>query len=264
MSDWQASSTHPEEPKKFKNNAKYRSNWSFVDPGNAVALFLWYDDLKTTGARIYQEFNLDDWVALFEANPKRHLRIKRARNFRDAVRQAYEHQLQIRVIIVEGAKEDISEPDAESSEVRLRHLDESPWHIGTFDKTTGHCVLIRGEDTTDHPLYADQFSLRDEGSTSPERQKTPGSAFKRSTRVRKSALNRAKGKCDFCGEYGFKMHDGRYYLETHHIVPLSEHGPDRSSNVAALCAVHHREAHFGERRDEITDHLRHVVQAFYE
>ena len=41
------------------------------------------------------------------------------------------------------------------------------------------------------------------------------------------------------------------YLETHHIVPLSEDGSDIVQNVAALCANHHREAHHGAARANI-------------
>ena len=51
------------------------------------------------------------------------------------------------------------------------------------------------------------------------------------------------------------MCDGGVYLETHHVIPLSEGGSDTQRNVAALCANHHREAHHGARAPEIRDFL---------
>jgi 5-methylcytosine-specific restriction protein A len=84
-----------------------------------------------------------------------------------------------------------------------------------------------------------------EGATSPEKLIFSGSIFKRDRMVRDYVLNRAKGKCEFCGEDGFLMSSGRRYLEAHHVIGLSRNGPDTVSNVIALCPRHHREAHFG-------------------
>lgn len=41
------------------------------------------------------------------------------------------------------------------------------------------------------------------------------------------------------------MSGGAIYLETHHVVPLSEGGTDLVTNVAALCPNDHKRAHFG-------------------
>jgi 5-methylcytosine-specific restriction protein A len=69
--------------------------------------------------------------------------------------------------------------------------------------------------------------------------------------VRDKALLRAGGNCEYCGEQGFQMADGNIYLETHHIVPLSEGGKDFVTNVSALCANHHRQAHHGKNAVEM-------------
>ncbi|MBX3490609.1 HNH endonuclease [Parvibaculum sp.] len=259
--DWAASATDPTNP---QTNAKYRSNWSFVDPGNAVVLFLWYDELEEKDDKIYQAFNLNDWLANFEANPRRHLRLSRARAFRDAVRIAYQQHLLVRVIFIEGSKEDISDPEAESSKIALRYLDSEPWYVESYDDTTGDCVITRGQQSGAHPLYVDQFSLHDDTQSSdPERRKAITRSFKRSGAVRSSALGRAAGHCEFCNEPGFRMPDGRLYLETHHIIPLSQGGLDQPRNVVALCGNHHREAHLGERRDEIAHNLSVLISTFY-
>jgi 5-methylcytosine-specific restriction protein A len=59
------------------------------------------------------------------------------------------------------------------------------------------------------------------------------------------------------------MTDGRIYLETHHVVPLSEKGVDHEWNVVALCPNDHREAHHGERRDAIRTRLLAMLAEVY-
>lgn len=55
------------------------------------------------------------------------------------------------------------------------------------------------------------------------------------------------------------MADGKIYLETHHIVPLSEDGLDTEKNVAALCPNHHREAHHGVIKTEMRKKLLNLI-----
>lgn len=83
------------------------------------------------------------------------------------------------------------------------------------------------------------------GKDVADRAKKSGFVFKRDTRVRKFVLNRAQGKCEYCKELGFKLNNGQHYLETHHIISLASQGADTLENVIALCANHHRQAHFG-------------------
>ncbi|MGB8479113.1 MAG: HNH endonuclease signature motif containing protein [Acidobacteriaceae bacterium] len=75
--------------------------------------------------------------------------------------------------------------------------------------------------------------------------------YSRDPRVREVVLRRANGQCEFCGELGFVKPDGARYLESHHMIALANDGEDRLTNVIALCPNDHREAHFGERRNEI-------------
>jgi 5-methylcytosine-specific restriction protein A len=64
-------------------------------------------------------------------------------------------------------------------------------------------------------------------------------------------IARASGKCEFCGRVDFTTVNGTPYLEAHHILSLSANGPDSDSNVIALCASHHREAHYGRNWEEL-------------
>jgi 5-methylcytosine-specific restriction protein A len=59
------------------------------------------------------------------------------------------------------------------------------------------------------------------------------------------------------------MAGGGVYLETHHVVPLSEKGVDHERNVVALCPNDHREAHHGERRNAIRTQLLAMLAEVY-
>ena len=47
------------------------------------------------------------------------------------------------------------------------------------------------------------------------------------------------------------MTNGSIYLETHHVFPLGELGPDIEWNVLAICPNDHRRAHYAEDRDQM-------------
>ena len=49
----------------------------------------------------------------------------------------------------------------------------------------------------------------------------------------------------------FELPDGSLYVEAHHVLALSARGPDTIANVIALCAKHHREAHYGRNAEAL-------------
>lgn len=72
----------------------------------------------------------------------------------------------------------------------------------------------------------------------------------RSSVVKEDALKRAKGICQLCGKQGpFKL-KGRYFLEAHHVIPLSENGLDGIENVVALCPNCHRKMHLIKGKED--------------
>lgn len=74
-------------------------------------------------------------------------------------------------------------------------------------------------------------------------------SYSRDSKIRTFVIDRAEGRCEYCGEQGFLMSDGKSrYLEAHHIISLADDGEDAVENVIALCPKHHREAHFGANR----------------
>jgi predicted restriction endonuclease len=97
--------------------------------------------------------------------------------------------------------------------------------------------------------FIDQFTEAPENELGPRTRETIGKTFICNPRVRQTVLERATGLCEWCGQPGFETTIGSVYLETHHVIPLYEGGPDTESNVVAVCPNHHREAHHAKGRD---------------
>lgn len=84
--------------------------------------------------------------------------------------------------------------------------------------------------------------------------------YSRNPYVIKLALQRANGTCECCNEPApFLRMDGSPYLETHHLIPLSEKGNDDIDNVRAICPNCHKELHFGENREKKSDELLKII-----
>ncbi len=114
-----------------------------------------------------------------------------------------------------------------------------------YNRETGECRLLRGA----APRYVDQYTTPN--PQLPGRHEVSGQVWERDRKVRDAALLRAGGHCELCRQAGFRMTGGGVYLETHHVIPLSEKGTDHERNVVAICPNCHREAHHGERRTVI-------------
>jgi predicted restriction endonuclease len=103
-------------------------------------------------------------------------------------------------------------------------------------------------------------ALHDIGSETPDTRLYNVRVFARNDTVRRMVLIRAGGYCEFCGSEGFRKPDGSIYIESHHIIALAKDGEDRLTNVIGLCPNHHREAHFGECRDDIERQMAKIVR----
>lgn len=224
-------------------NPKYCYEWVFVEPGNAVVLNLWHVLLtEDADGRIVHRGNFREDGEIQYARGRGNPWGLRARRLDAALQLASRDNLAVRVILNAGVRRDRDDPEAEASKVELRTLDPEPWSIATYDAATGAHLLVRG---TAPPAFVDQFSIdADLGGVAVRREQI-GFVFVRDPRVREAVLKRAGGRCEHCAQLGFRRSDGAVYLETHHIVPLHEGGPDRVGNVIALCPNDHREAHYG-------------------
>jgi hypothetical protein len=235
--------------KKAGVNPKYCYEWSFVEPGRVVVLSWWHEDLREEGGVVCTRLNLREVARVYGEQLGKGVWTRRARKFDHAVREAKDQNLPIRMIINDGERRNINDPELKPSKVKRRLLDGSPWAVTAYDEETGNFTLVRG-----HGEYADQFSVHPE-SEALERRPVSGMAFVRNPALRAMALQRAKGLCEYCGVPGFRTENGTVFLETHHVVPLGEGGIDAEWNIAAICPNHHREAHHGARAVEIREAL---------
>lgn len=262
-------------------NPKYCYEWSFTEGDRFIVLNLWHASLQPDGDDLVCQLNMRSDASEIERAQDEKWRdkrpkpiwAKRARAMDLALQRAARASAPIRVIVCEGTMRDHSAGDEKSSEVKRRLLDPVPWRLESYEWTTGAARLRRGvqvghlipEESTraatgSLPVdgaggavdkkrqpnaeaieYVDQFEIRTDG---PRTQELAGTVYIRDAVVRRAALVRAGGRCQLCGESGFRTASGKLYLETHHIVPLSEGGADTLANVVALCATDHRRAHF--------------------
>lgn len=245
-SDWIASSSQPH---AFRANPKYCYEWSFVEPGKVVILNLWFANMRFEDGRILQHNN---FRADARGNVGNSVWVRRATKLDQALQAAARDNLIVRVIVNDGRMRERGDPNARPSQVTARQLDPEFWTLAHYDWTTGANTLVRG---ILGDRYVDQFDTREIGADEPEKSAKSGQVFKRDREVRRQVLNRAAGSCELCGKSGFLMHSGAVYLETHHVIPLSEGGADRIQNVVALCPNDHRKAHHSKDLVEIRKRL---------
>ena len=89
------------------------------------------------------------------------------------------------------------------------------------------------------------------GKDKPVKNSISISDYERNIYVREYTLRRAEGICQLCGaEAPFIKHDGKPYLECHHVIWLSKGGADTIYNTVALCPNCHRKMHYlNEEKD---------------
>ena len=249
VTDWRESSRNPQ---NMKANPKYCYEWSYLQPGKLIILNLWHANMvEEEGQIILRENFRADGEVYRTANQKPEW-ARRAQLIDHAIQTALRDNLPVRVILLEGVRRDKATLDTTPSSVSFRELDPEPWTIVKYDWSTGATELRRGILAGS---YVDQFDLDQADKSVPERRDQSSSAFVRDPAVRRRVLIRAAGHCELCGQTGFQMDSGAVYLETHHIIPLCEHGADDDRNVAALCAHDHRRAHYAVDRVAIREWL---------
>ncbi|WP_262488825.1 HNH endonuclease [Halomonas sp. ANAO-440] len=224
------------------SNPKYCYNWSFVGEKVVVAN-LWHEEMVEKGGIVRYILNPREM-----AKNATGVRVARAQQMDLAIRQAMTFPLPIRVIINAGSRK---QDGHKTTSVKQRLLDPVVWNVEAYDEHTGRCTLAR---RNPQPTFIDQFTAWKEGSETPRKKLVTTEVSQRCSKVRREVLARANGYCEYCKTPGFTTHEG-IFLETHHVIPLSEDGPDTPSNVVALCPNHHREAHYGVTQHSIRQQL---------
>jgi 5-methylcytosine-specific restriction protein A len=246
-------------------NPSYCYEWAFGGNGQPSVVCVWHTSTTVSDGLIFYEDNLRqhalslDRIAITKENPP-HVKSRardqaaRARRFDSLLQRAYRARQPVRVVLLDGASRAEEKLGWERSEVKFRALDVDSWHMHAYADDTGLLRLVRGVSLPIQvasapimplpPEFVDQFSL----PQAPQRHDTSGSAFNRSAAVRDAVLKRANGVCEYCDEPGFKTASGSIFLETHHVIALSDDGPDQEWNVVGVCPTDHRRAHFGDNR----------------
>ena len=81
----------------------------------------------------------------------------------------------------------------------------------------------------------------------PRRTAVTAYTFVRNPDVVAEVLERAGGKCGYCGKAApfFRKKSRDPYLEVHHEIPLADGGEDTVENAKAACPNCHRQRHYG-------------------
>ena len=104
------------------------------------------------------------------------------------------------------------------------------------------------EEMEQHARQMDYESLRaaaiDRGTSRPRVRMVTSRNYDRDPYISLYARERAQGICQLChGDAPFKNNRDEPYLEIHHVIWLSQGGPDSVDNVTALCPNCHRKMH---------------------
>lgn len=262
--------------KQPKANPHYCYEWAYGSAQEGLLFCVWHDALATqeisgASAVVYHE-NMRSLVDKLESVARDKARpsadrnrardqARRGRVFDQLLRLAGSDNLPVQMVINSGIRRTDADLGKNASKVKSRMLDSEKWFVHRYSEETGEFLVVRGisspacaggTGSTRTPRYVDQFS-----APSPvARREVTAFVRDRSSAVRDNVLTRSKGLCELCGKRGFLTDSGSVYLETHHVVPLSEDGPDVESNVVALCPEDHRRAHFAAEKVEITATLK--------
>ena len=97
------------------------------------------------------------------------------------------------------------------------------------------------ESLSDSELYE---KANQQGTVKPKERATTISTYVRNPYVAEASKRRANGICQLCGNLApFNDRSGNPYLESHHIIWLSEGGGDVLNNMVALCPNCHKKMH---------------------
>lgn len=102
------------------------------------------------------------------------------------------------------------------------------------------------------------------GQSNPKKQQTPQISYERDPLVKAWILQNAKGICELCDQQGpFTDKSGKYFLEAHHVVFLSQGGEDSTENAVALCPNCHKKCHHAPDTDAIRGELRKKIERIH-
>jgi 5-methylcytosine-specific restriction protein A len=241
---------------KAAMNPKYCYNWSFENPGRAVAVCVWCAEITSDEIPIFQANNLRR-EPVSNSIVSKNVWKRRARAVDKDIQTAYLNQLPIDAILLSGTRRDRTDPSAKASRVSRRQLDGVQWAVTEYDFESGDFLLTRGA----KPVVPFAQTIDMEAAAFPEG--APRRAFRshrhRERRARLAKLKESKLKngdrlvCEVpnCGFDFLKRYGaiGEGYAQVHHLEPLSE-APRTGimttlDKLAIVCANCHAMIHVG-------------------
>ncbi len=236
-------------------NPKYCYNWSFEQPGEAVALCLWHPSLKQKGGAIFFSRRQRAHSGR-RKGPRSNVWNKRDADFSKKIELAYRQQLPVRVIIVEGDRRNPADLKPKASTVKARYLDPISWAVVEYDYGTSVALLVRGEKPTTPAVDAYDLAMSWFEGTKKRKYVLHRQREGRARREKiKEALAKNGGRliCEVenCG-FNFKERYGALgegYAQVHHLAPLSSAPIGgrtvKLEDLAVVCANCHVMIHIG-------------------
>lgn len=236
-------------------NPKYCYNWSFEEPGQAIAVCIWYAEIMDDGRVLYHSNNMRVEPVSNNLTSARIWK-RRAVAVDKHIRAAYIDQLPIRALVLMGERRDRADPTSKASRVRSRLLDPTAWAVTEYDIETGDFVLTRGAD----PVVPFTSSVDAEAAAFKEGalRRSFRKHRHREWRARRDKIGevmRTRGRliCEVsnCG-FDFEQQYGELgagYAHVHHLTPLSAASPrgteTKLSDLAIVCANCHSMIYLG-------------------
>jgi len=136
------------------NNVYRNFQWSFGGKGEPVALCIWHEEIDWSSdppvlvgntKAVQAELNaLADRATEPGVKSRLGIKVRRMRDFQNAIYDARSHALPVRAILLVGDRTDIADAADDSSKVKARALDPTPWYVHEFSPFTGQYKLVRG------------------------------------------------------------------------------------------------------------------------
>lgn len=152
VSDWAFDRNHL--PIQNPNQNVYRSfQWSFGGGGQPTALCVWHEEIDwasdqptwAASTKRQDELNaLADKAVSSDVRQRLGIKIRRLRDFQNAVFEAFKRKGPVRVILLAGKRSALEDAADDSSKVSARLLDPEPWYVHAFDPYQGEYRLVRG------------------------------------------------------------------------------------------------------------------------
>lgn len=228
-------------------NPKYCYNWSFEQPGEMFAVCLWHSSIAKDGIQISHSFKPSS-RSIRNTEPGSANWNKRSSEMQDRVRRAYEQQLPIRVIVVDGKQRNPKDLRPVASQVNARLLDPLPWAVKDYNLGTGEWLLIRGAKPYAPAVESSDVELAYFEGTSRWRfvlHRKREAELRRAKISKVMSVGRLVCEVPNCGFDFEKRYGevGKDYAQVHHKTPLSNAPPEGRkisiNDLAVVCANCH-------------------------